>query len=194
MELSLRLVAEVDDATLQKFTCGDAGLDDFLKTEAKPYAQHAITNTIVAFTDGFEPPVAFVSLAAHTIRLSPFELGELGLPFQCNFSSFPAVRITKLATHEEWQSRGIGARLIELVEGLAFDGYAAARLLTVDAVNRDRTLKFYENVGFFRSSNADRPKPQKPQHGNRRGSRQPPPLPTILMLRDVHADPPSRGN
>lgn len=188
--MSLRLVAEVHNATLEKFSCGDPGLDSFLNVEAKDYAEHAITNTIVAFADGFEPPVAFISLAAHTIRLSSFELGELGLPFQCNFSSFPAVRITKLATHEDWQSKGVGARIIELVEGLAFQGYAAARLLTVDAVNRDRTVKFYEKVGFFKSSYADRPKAQKPHPAQKRSGRQPPPPSTILMLRDVHAAPP----
>lgn len=194
MELSLRRIAEVPEAALREFTCGDPELDHFLQEEALAYEEHGVTNTIIAFVDDFEPPVAFISLAAHTIKLSVFERGELGLPFQPNFSSFPAIRITKLATHSQRQSCGVGARLIELVEGLAFDGYAAARLLTVDAVNRDRTLKFYAQVGFFKSSYADMPKPQKPQQGQKRNGRQPPPLPTVLMLRDVHAEPAARAD
>lgn len=195
MDLSLRRIAEVPEALLRDFTCGDIELDRFLHEDALAYEQHSLANTIIAFADGFAPPVAFVSLAAHAVQLSAFELGELGLPFQPNFSSFPAVRITKLATHLERQSRGVGARLIELVEGLAFDGYSAARLLTVDAVNRARTIKFYEEVGFFKSSYADKPKAQKPQqHGQKRNGRQPPPNPTVLMLRDVHAEASGREN
>ena len=49
------------------------------------------------------------------------------------------------------QSTGVGEYLIDLICGIASSAPFAVRLLTVDAVNHDRVLSFYERVGFLES-------------------------------------------
>lgn len=184
-ELILRPVEEVCDRTLQSFDCGVIELNTFLSAESKLYAQHGITFTTVVFRSS-DPDliVGYFSLSADAIRLNLTEQGDLGLPFHAPILFYPAVKITKLAVNSAFQSQGIGAKLIDLIEGLAFDGPTAVRLLNVNAVNNPRTIKFYERCRFMASLDAEQRKKNQP-----RNKRRDPEDETVLMHRDIYADP-----
>ncbi|MDO8729380.1 MAG: GNAT family N-acetyltransferase [bacterium] len=150
-ELILRRIAEVSPENLADFTCGSPSLDDFLKEQALVYDQAGLTLTTIVFVEDDPQPVAYFSLSGDNLKLSSTERLELSLNFEVPIKSFPSVKITRLAVATKFQSAGIGAYLIELVEGIVFESSVAARLLTVDADNNERTLNFYTKLKFVES-------------------------------------------
>ena len=151
-DLILRRIAEISATDLQPFTCGSESLDEFLKEQALPFDQSGLTFTTVVFAEGTPTPVAYFSLSSDNLKLSNMEEMELGLNFQVPVKAFPAVKITRLAVASDFQSQRIGESLIELIEGLVFESAIAARLITVDADNNDRTVRFYQRLNFVESS------------------------------------------
>jgi len=187
MDLVLRRICDIERALLADFACGSESLEEFLRDSAHDYSEHGITETAVAFAEPDPAPVGFFSLSADVLRLSEAEGFELGLPFECPIHSFPAVKITKLAVRADMQGTGIGGQLVRLIEGLAFHGSVAVRLLTVDAVNNQPALRFYERCGF-RSSTYQALQQQPVRPGGRQHRAAPAnnePARTILMYRDL---------
>jgi GNAT superfamily N-acetyltransferase len=187
MDLALRRICDIERALLVDFACGSDSLEEFLRDSAHDYAEHGITETAVAFAEPDPSPIGYFSLSADVLRLSDAEGFELGLPFECPIHSFPAVKITKLAVRTDMQGAGIGWQLVKLIEGLAFHGSVAVRLLTVDAINNPPALRFYERCGF-RSSTYQALQQQPVRAGGRqrgpaRANNEPPR--TILMYRDL---------
>lgn len=176
-EFSLAKVGEVDQAVLAEFTCDDDDLDSFLRDDAAAYAEYGITATTVVFRNGDSVPVAFFSLSADSLTLKGIELTELGLPFDTPITFFPAVKITKLAVRAGEQSKGIGEELIKFIEGMVFTDHVSIRLLTVNAVNRDRTIAFYERVGFIKSHKNEENRPRKGEDRT-----------TVLYYKDLYAE------
>ncbi|MCO5363857.1 GNAT family N-acetyltransferase [Pseudomonas alliivorans] len=170
-------VDEVEQRVLETFTSGDDELDVFLKEDACAYSTHGITSTTVVFLEGSDDPVGFFSLSGDSLKLEGVELSELGLPFQAPIDFFPAVKITKLAVALDWQSRGLGEAIIQLIQGISFTLPFSARLLTVNAVNRERTIRFYNRLEFLESSR------NMAMSGQRKKGRQPA---TVLMSRDLY--------
>lgn len=126
------------------------------------------------FLVGANAPVAYFSLTADSVHLSGGERTDLGLPFDAPISFYPAVKLTKLAVAQDVQSRGLGEQLVDLICGIASDTPFAVRLLTVDAVNQDRVLQFYQRVGFMESlSDAKQRQAQKSRE-------------TVLMFKDLY--------
>ncbi len=147
--LSLRHIRDVEDEVLKQFSCGRTQLDEFLHDDARDYDAHGLTSTVVAFADNYDNPVAYFSLTADSVHLSSGERTDLGLPFDVPISYYPAVKITKLAVMSELQRSGIGEALIDLICGIVSTAPFAVRLLTVDAVNQESVLNFYQRTGFL---------------------------------------------
>jgi GNAT superfamily N-acetyltransferase len=150
-KISLRHIQDVEDEVLKQFSCGRPQLDEFLHEDACDYDKHGLTSTVVVFHEDIPDPVGYFSLTADSVHLSGGERTDLGLPFDAPISFYPAVKLTKLAVVESMQSTGVGEYLIDLICGIASSAPFAVRLLTVDAVNHDRVLSFYERVGFLES-------------------------------------------
>jgi ribosomal protein S18 acetylase RimI-like enzyme len=192
--LALRRIDELEKDTLADFACGHEDLDVFLTDSAHDYSEHGLTQTIVAFVGSDPSPAAFFSLSADGLPLQNSEKFELGLPFECSINYFPAVKITKLAVRGDMQSSGVGAELIKIIEGLAYNNSVAVRLLTVDAVNEPRAISFYQRHGFktsmqheLRQERVKRNKPNRPEAVEQPQS--------VLMYRDLYSpdepDPPA---
>ncbi|MDG9928387.1 MULTISPECIES: GNAT family N-acetyltransferase [unclassified Pseudomonas] len=177
-EFSLAKVGEVDKALLKRFTCADPELDSFLVDDAALYDEYGLTATTVVFRNGDEVPIAFFSLSADCISLNGVELTELGLPFDAPIKFFPAVKITKLAVRDGEQSKGIGEELIKFIQGMVYTDHVSVRLLTVNAVNRPRTLAFYERIGFIQSNINSTKKPGKKEEDRS----------TILYFKDLYSE------
>lgn len=163
---------------VKEFDCDDVDLNAFLNEEALPYQTHGLTFTYLVFNKEVSAAnlVAFYSLSSDSLRLEGVELAELGLPFEAPLSFFPAVKLTKLAVSTNSQSRGLGAHLLKIIAGSIFSSHAAVRLLTVNAVNRPRTVAFYESQGFVACIRT----PQKPRKN------EPEQPSTILMYKDIY--------
>ncbi|KGW36399.1 acetyltransferase family protein [Burkholderia pseudomallei MSHR2451] len=153
--IALRKISDLEAEQLVEFRCGSDDLDGFLANSAHSYSIHGLTQTVVAFAGSDPNPAAFFSLSADGLPLSASEQFELGLPFECQISYFPAVKITKLAVRQEMQSNGLGSDLIKIIEGMAFLENVAVRLLTVDAINTPKAIAFYQRNGFRTSSRHD---------------------------------------
>ncbi|WP_081545558.1 GNAT family N-acetyltransferase [Chromobacterium haemolyticum] len=173
-------VIGANDAQLAGFSCGNASLDEFLKREARDYAEHGITTTTVVWVEGdMASPSAFFSLSNDVVRLTGGEAGELGLPFMPVTRDFPAVKLTKFAVSLAYQRTGLGRELMKYIEGMVFaaKGMSAVRLLTLDSLPEERVLSFYTSNGFARCEHEER---QKRQQKNRQ---------SILMFKDLYVAP-----
>lgn len=123
---------------------------------------------------GDEKIAGYFSLSSDGVRLTTFEMGELGLNFEVELSFFPAVKITRFAISGKYQRAGLGLHLIKTIEGIAYTDYVAARVLTVDAFNAEDVLNFYRKAQFKECLNS----------AKRRGSQRPE---TIHMYKDIYA-------
>lgn len=172
--ISLRHIQDVEDEVLKGFSCGRLQLDEFLCEDAREYDRHGLTSTVVVFSDSISVPIAYFSLTADSVHLSGGERSDLGLPFDAPIAFYPAVKLTKLAVAESMQSKGLGKHLVNLICGIASSAPFAVRLLTVDAVNDERVIAFYERVGFIESLS------EKKERGNQKLRD------TILMFKDLY--------
>jgi hypothetical protein len=126
----------------------------FLMEDALYFEDLSISRTHLLVDSRSGSILAYMSLVADGVQLSKGEkeLEELGL---IAFSSFPALKIGKLAVDIEAKStyRGIGTLMLKLARGFAYnmnnDGIAC-RFLTIDAdvENSPNVTEFYEKNGF----------------------------------------------
>lgn len=62
---------------------------------------------------------------------------------------FPAVKIGRLAVHEDLRNKGYGTDIIKLlVASFKNNNKTGCQFITIDAINSNETLKFYEKNGF----------------------------------------------
>ena len=165
-----------EDFQQQQFDCGRASLNEFLWEDACGFHKYGLTHTTLVYVQGDEALAAYFSLSSDGIRLSTFEAGELGLPFDAEIKYFPAVKITKLAVAVRYQRSGLGKQLLDAIQGLVFgdDRPIATRVLTVDAINEPDVVAFYDKFGFVEALEAARQ-----AQGRERD--------TILMFKDIYA-------
>lgn len=146
-------IPEVERAALESFSCGKTGLDDFLKETALAQHKARLGLTSVVFHEDFKGPVGFFTLANDAIPLEESERFDLGIDEVVMVSAIPAVKIGRLAVHQDLQGNGVGAFLINLIIGDALNSVtlSTGRLLVVDADNDERVLSFYQKSGFVES-------------------------------------------
>ena len=122
--------------------------------EAKNYECLNMSRTHLLIDSETDGVLAYMSLVADSIQLSQSEkeIEKLGL---IPFSTFPAIKIGKLAVDSEAKEkyRGIGSLMIRLARGFASnvnDQGIACRFLTIDAdiENNPSVAEFYTKNGF----------------------------------------------
>lgn len=172
-------ILEVASDILDGFVCGKPGLDTFLSDGAHTFHQGRIGFTRVVFHSEWKGPVGYFTLANDAIPLTQSENDALGLVDHVGISAFPAVKIGRLAVHQDLHRQGVGSAIMRLILGevLDLDSLSAARLLVIDADNDDAVLAFYRKHGFVDSLWAI---DQRQKLGRRAGRSA-----TIKMHRDV---------
>jgi predicted N-acetyltransferase YhbS len=143
--LKLRRLAETDD--LGAFSCGDADLEDFLKTDARYLEGSDLTRVFVAALDG--RVVGYIALLADTIELKTPEKKKMGLGGGTpNPRQFPALKVGRLAVDNAFKGQGLGTYLMRLAfdHALIIQHQVGCRLLTVDAYQK--SVDFYLKLGF----------------------------------------------
>jgi ribosomal protein S18 acetylase RimI-like enzyme len=129
------------------FACGEAALDEYLKSRASQDVKRNIARVFVATLPGSLEIVGYYSLGAASIAFDqiPDELRRK-LP---RYGEMPAALVGRLARDLRWQGKGIGEMLLADALGRTLD--AGSRLgiyaVVVEAKN-EAAVEFYRSFGF----------------------------------------------
>ena len=139
------------DYNVDSFDCGDSDLNDFLKYDALFFSEKRIANTYIVEENGII--IAYFSLLNDKVsRLdatgSSWKHLKKLFPRSKHFSSYPAIKIGRLAVDLKYEGQGIGKELMKQIKESIAKGskISAFRFLTVDAYLS--AVPFYEKNGF----------------------------------------------
>jgi len=142
-----------DYNSLNIFDCRDDDLNEYFKVDSLKHKNELLTETYVLreSTDESCFPVALIDLCNDSIRRERFKKVSdfKKVSSEKNYPSYPAVKITRLGVHYEFQHNNIGSFLLNMTKQFFItDNRTGCRFLTVDAYNRDNILKFYTKNDF----------------------------------------------
>lgn len=160
MELSeLNFSLLTDESLLSTFDCGLADITSFLHDDALAYQKEKMANTYL-FHDNKGRVMAFFSISNDCLN----DLGEnrgfsntiwnrlhrfLRLSNEKRIRQYPAIKIGRLGVHKELHGGGLAYQLMDFIKGWALiDHKPACRLLILDAINKAKQLKYYDQNGF----------------------------------------------
>ena len=133
------------------FNCNDRDLNDFLITDSKKFLADLLAVTYVIESDS--QTVAFFSLSNDKISIKDFKdngirwKNFMNLKSSKSLSSFPAIKIGRLAVDCGYQGNRIGAQILDYIKGMSVDNTkTACKFITVDAYKD--SLGFYEKNDF----------------------------------------------
>jgi len=142
---SIQLLGNHDRKT---FTCGDAALDHYFRTQVGQDIRRRVSNCFVAIAPSGEV-AAFYTFASATLPLA--DLGTHEAKHLPRYPAVPAALIGRLAVDERHQGRRLGGALIFDAVARAARADAMIYALIVDAKN-EAAAGFYGHLGFQRFS------------------------------------------
>jgi len=127
---------QIDD-----FVCDDEDLTDFFQNDAFSYQKENITSTHICMYEG--KVVGAIALTSDSIKAK-----VMRSKLKIEIKSYPALKIARLATHENYGGIGIGSFLIISAIQKAFEisKESAVRFIIADA--KKDAIGFYEKCGF----------------------------------------------
>ncbi len=138
---------------LTSFSCTDPELNDFLYNDSKDHQNERFAATrLTYFGDDL---VGFFTLTNDTITAKSVEGNGKTYPYR----KLPAIKIARLATHQEWESRNVATNMIRKIFEMVINlsKHSGCRFITVDSKNTTRALRFYqEKIGFVPALTAPR--------------------------------------
>ncbi len=128
------------------FSCGQAVLDRYFKTQATQDIRRHIANCFVAVETASGRVAAYYTLAAASVPMIDLPPGlTKKLP---RYPSIPAALVGRLAVDTNFQRRGLGAALLADAVQRVLASAPAAHLLLVDAKD-ENAAAFYRRHGFI---------------------------------------------
>ena len=156
-----------DYEKMSEFSCGVIELDDFFRYEMKECVQRHYLSAYCAFLNQNDIIAVFTLMNDALMIVGEsekndfiedlrFEAEENVVDFFNKQTSYPAINIGHLGTISSYQSKGIGTAIIDLV-ATTFNNFkqAGCQFLTVDALNNNRAIVFYQRAGFSFQTNKD---------------------------------------
>jgi hypothetical protein len=148
-DYEIRPLTSADLAGVAAFSCGDADLDDFVRTDALQLQGERMVATYVARASraGNVAVVGYVSVLVDAIVLQGPERKKMKV--KTGHPIVPALKIARLGvTSDRQRSVGIGTTLVAFAHyvGVSLGESVGCRLLTVDAY--PQSVAFYERLGF----------------------------------------------
>lgn len=129
------------------FDCGDADLNEWFRKDIVASTQALLTQTCALIDP--EDPLALVSACNDAVSLRDLE-GNFDVPEGKRLKSWPAVKIARLGVSLAWQGSDLGTHVINLLKRLFItDNRTGCRIMTVDAYNLPRVIKFYTKNNFL---------------------------------------------
>jgi GNAT superfamily N-acetyltransferase len=146
-------LSQFHDLPVVGFDCGDTDLNEyFLEDAIAARAQMTCETFALRHDNAPETVVGLVSVCNDVVavrKLKMFPQFSKTPEAKLNYREWPAVKIARLAIRKEVQSKDIGTHLINLLKQLfVFENRTGCRVMTVDAYNNPRVLRFYEKNGF----------------------------------------------
>jgi GNAT superfamily N-acetyltransferase len=131
------------------FACGNALLDDFIKTKARKEQELGFSAVFIAVTEPNSPAIlGYYSLSSHSITVQ-------GIPLDVRkkFPRYPAIPTTllgRLARRLESRGQGVGEFLLldALSRALQSSENVGSYAVVVDAIDA-AAISFYSKYGFL---------------------------------------------
>jgi len=133
------------------FDCGDPDLNEYFVQDAAVAREQLLAETYELVVSGSETqgPLALVSICNDAIELKKIKDRLDDFPDGKGYRHWPAVKIARLGTRSKYQSSGVGAQVMNMLKRLfVSENRTGCRIMTVDAYNNPRTVKFYEKNDF----------------------------------------------
>jgi predicted GNAT family N-acyltransferase len=132
----------------QAFSCGNASLDDFIRTNARKESELGYGAVfILVEAPGSQPIVGYYSLSSHSVTLEGIDAASRKkLP---RYPLVPTTLIGRLARDLRFRGREVGQFLLvdALKRALQSSDQVASHAVTVDAID-GRAIAFYSKYGF----------------------------------------------
>lgn len=134
------LTAEHD---LDRFECGNASIDAWLRARALKNEARGFSRTFVTVDEAGDL-AGFYTLSSFAV-----ERGLAGKDGRGGPSPIPAILLGKLAVHRNHHSRGLGSSLLQhaVIQAVRAGEIAAARVMFVHAAD-ETAAAFYRKFGF----------------------------------------------
>ena len=155
-----RLIRLTPDYIFKPFDCGIKDLNEFLYSDAKVQMRHLRYTTFIIETD--ERIIAYYSLANDLLMIEDSiedfceeneeTINKIDTSYYeefINSRTFPAVKLGRFAVDKKFQGKSIGSTIIKaIVVSFIEKNKTGCQFITVDAINCNQTLSFYEKNGF----------------------------------------------
>ena len=137
------------DTATNRFCCGAAPIDRFLKNKAEKAEKRHQYRTFCAHSDESPICIGYYSLQIGTGKVAELPKEPQTYLTSSELESFPAVNLAFLGVDEQYQEQGLGRNLImdvfSKVESIA--SCAGLYALTLTSYN-DKSTAFYKQIGF----------------------------------------------
>jgi GNAT superfamily N-acetyltransferase len=143
-DLEFVVLTPAHDHHISTFNCKNSELKSFLTEDAYKNQLNRISVTRLVFFHG--RLVGYFTLVTDVIKKNELDDtdGEPGYKYQ----TYSALKIARLATHEEFERQGIGRFMLLKIFSIwiQFSRYIGCRIITVDA--KPDAVGFYVNFSF----------------------------------------------
>lgn len=158
---------DADYENMSAFSCGIDELDRFFHHEVKECVRHHYLAAYCAFVGTGQIVAAFTLMNDALMIGSQTEMEDFIddlrldtdndiVDFFNRQTSYPAINIGHLGTLEEYQHRGIGTSIIDLVaDTFSKNRQSGCQFITVDALNNVNAIRFYLKNHFNFQTNRD---------------------------------------
>lgn len=141
---SLTIKRLTSDCDLSTFRCCNTDLYEFLLEDAIVYQNNRTASTHLVYAGSVI--VGYFTLLNDCIEVRVLD-PEDGQPGY-KYAKYPAIKIARLATHQEYQKHGIGQFMLTWVTAAALrlSEVSGCRMITVDS--KPDAQSFYERFGY----------------------------------------------
>ena len=148
-----------EDINLECFECGEDEITNFLKEDALFYQIEKMANTYLFLKDNGDI-AAYFSISndclidwGEEFKFTNTDFNRLhrraSIPNAKRIRQYPAVKVGRLGVANEFHKTGIAYQLMDFIKGFSIRNHKpACRLLLLDALNKERQIRYYTNNGF----------------------------------------------
>ena len=143
-ELTFEVLTAAHIPQLIAFSCRNQELRNFLIEDAYQNQLDRISVTRLVFYQG--QLVGYFTLVTDVIKKRELDTGDGEPDYQYEY--YPALKIARLATHHDFEHRGIGRNMLKKIYAIwiRFSKYIGCRIITVDA--KPESVTFYTKFDF----------------------------------------------
>ncbi|HWZ21830.1 MAG TPA: GNAT family N-acetyltransferase [Cytophagaceae bacterium] len=146
---------------LENFDCDEDEITGFLKEDAKNYQHQRLANTYLFLKD--DKIVAYFSISNDCLVDRGEEKGftktifnrlhrKESIPNDKRIKQYPSVKVGRLGVNKKYHGTGIAYQLMDFIKGICILDHKPAcpaiKFLILDALNKERQIKYYQKNGF----------------------------------------------